>query len=367
MPGNQHSAPQFQAYDHQRLRDFSMRVFAHFGVPDEQADTAAGVLSMADLRGIDSHGVARLHAYVTQFRDGRLNPKPEMSIVRESLSTATVDGDNGLGLVTGPYANRICMDKPDAAGTGWVAVRNSHHFGIASYYTLEALQREMIGWAMTNATNQVAPAGGRQRMLGTNPIAISFPGEQEPPIVIDMATSVAAYGKIEIARRRGEAIPAGWLLDSSGHETTNPDTAGPDYAMLPLGSDKDHGAHKGYCLAAMVDLLCGPLSGANWGPFAPPLLSLPEPHHGTVGAGIGHFFGAMRIDAFIEPSAFKQQIDHWIKTFRQTPPAPGSDRVRIPGDPERESEAVRRHQGVPVIAAVENDLKQIAQETGEPL
>ncbi len=367
MNQSQTDQPQFELFHPQRLRDFSMRVFLHFGVPEEEADTAAGVLSLADLRGIDSHGVARLHAYVTQFRDGRLNPRPQIRTVRESLSTATIDGDNGLGLVIGPHANRVCMDKADAAGTGWVAVRNSHHFGIASYYTLEALKREMIGWAMTNATNQVAPAGGRRRMLGTNPLAISFPGEQEPPVVIDMASSVAAYGKIEIARRRGEPIPTGWLLDSTGHETTDPNAAGPDYAMLPLGSDKDHGAHKGYCLAALVDLLCGPLSGANWGPFVPPLLSLPEPHHGSVGDGLGHFFGAMRIDAFTDPAAFKQQVDHWVRTFRETPPAPGNSRVLIPGDPEREAEASRRRQGVPVIAAVLEDLEKIARETGEPL
>jgi len=368
MASDNPAEPQFRTFDHQRLRDFTKRVFVHFGVPADEAETAAGVLSRADLRGIDSHGVARLHAYVTQFRDGRLNPRPQISIVRESPSTATVDGDNGLGLVVGPHANQICMEKAGAVGTGWVAVRNSHHFGIASYYTLAALEHDMIGWAMTNATNQVAPAGGRDRMLGTNPVAISFPAsDKERSVVIDMATSVAAYGKIEIALRRGEPIPTGWLLDSSGHETTNPATAGDDYAMLPLGSDKDRGAHKGYCLGAMVDLLCGPLSGANWGPFTPPLLAAPGPLHGTKGAGLGHFFGAMRIDAFIDPAGFKQQVDDWIKTFRNSTPAPGVDCVRIPGDPEREAEAIRRREGVPIIAAVQNDLERIARETGEPL
>src|SRR5216684_213128 len=205
------------------LREFCIRVFLHFEVPKNDAMQAAEVLASADLRGIDSHGVARLHSYFDMLGEGRINPKPELKVVRSTLSTATVDGDNGLGLVVGPQANRIAMDMAEKAGSGWVSVRNTNHFGIAGYYVLEALERDLIGWAMTNSSKMVAPLWGAERMLGTNPIAVSFPAKEEPPIVIDMATSAAAYGRIEMAQRRGEAIPYGWGIGNDGRVTTNPD------------------------------------------------------------------------------------------------------------------------------------------------
>src|SRR6266571_9263133 len=183
------------------LREFCTRVFLHFGVPTNDAVRAADVLACADLRGIDSHGVARLHSYFDMLTLGRINPKPRIKMVRSAPSTATVDGDNGLGLVVGPQANRMARDIAEKNGSGWVSVRNTNHFGIAGYYVLKALERDLIGWAMTNSTKLVAPLWGAERMLGTNPIAIAFPGLEEPAIVIDMATTAAAYGKIEIARR----------------------------------------------------------------------------------------------------------------------------------------------------------------------
>jgi len=190
-----------------QLFEFSVRVFRHFGVPEEDARTAAAVLRAADLRGIDSHGVARLHTYFDMLTLGRIEPKANVTIVRESQSTATVDGGNGLGLVVGPKANAIAMEKALAAGSGWVSVRNTNHFGIAGYYVLQALERDLIGWAMTNTTKLVTPLWGAERMLGTNPIAIAFPGLEEPPIVIDMATTAAAYGRVEIAKRAGKPFP----------------------------------------------------------------------------------------------------------------------------------------------------------------
>src|SRR5262245_49648946 len=203
-------------YPIERLRAFSAAVFRLFGVPDEDALLAANVLAMSDLRGIDSHGVARLHAYFDMLTLGRINPRPNLRIVRETPSTATVDGDNGLGLVIGPKANRIAIDKAITVGSGWVAVRGSNHFGIAAYYPLVALAHGVIGWAMTNATKLVAPLWGAERMLGTNPIAVAFPGKEEPAVVIDLATSTAAYGKVEIAKRAGKPIPNGWAIDRDG-------------------------------------------------------------------------------------------------------------------------------------------------------
>jgi LDH2 family malate/lactate/ureidoglycolate dehydrogenase len=318
------------------------------------------------LRGIDSHGVGRMHTYFDMLKLGRINPTPTIKIVRSTPSTATIDGDNGLGLVVGPKANCIAMDMAEKCGTGWVSVCNTNHFGIAGYYALQALERDLIGWAMTNSTKLVAPLWGVERMLGTNPIAIAFPGKEEPPIVIDMATSAAAYGKIEIARRKGGPIPEGWAIDREGRSTTNPHAMIDGGAMLPLGSEREHGGHKGYALAIMVDILCGVLSGANWGPFAPPFALRQETPKRSVGKGIGHFFGAMRIDGFIDGDEFKRQVDDYIRVFRATEPAPGTNGPLIPGDPEREAEQVRRAHGIPLILPVIEELQDISQKTAIP-
>ena len=359
--------PETRTFSPETLSLFSARVFEHFGVPEEDARLAASVLSCADLRGIDSHGVARLHTYFDVLELGRINPRPKIGIVRESASTATVDGDNGLGLVVGPKANAIAMAKAREAGTGWVSVRNTNHYGIAGWYVLEALKQDLIGWAMTNSTKLVAPLWGAERMLGTNPIAIAFPGLEEPPIVVDMATCAAAYGKIEIALRAGEQIPEGWAIGKDGRVTREPIGMIDGGALLPLGSDREHGGHKGYALAIMVDVLCAVLSGANWGPFTPPFALQQEMPARSVGVGIGHFFGAMRIDAFIDEGEFKRQIDDLVRTFRATKPAPGTSGPILPGDPEREAERVRSREGIPLVLPVVRELQDLARRTGIPL
>ncbi|HYW23085.1 MAG TPA: Ldh family oxidoreductase [Terriglobales bacterium] len=353
-------------YPAEVLGDFSTRLLVSAGVPPDDAAQAAEVLIAADLRGIDSHGVARLRGYFEAVRTGRINATPELRVVRETLTTATVDGDNGLGLVVGPRANELAMDKAVDAGSGWVAVRNTNHFGIAGYYVLEALERDLIGWAMTNSSALVAPVFGTGRMLGTNPLAIAFPGDEEPPIVVDLATSAVAFGKIEIARRLSQPIPEGWAIDASGGPATDPQAVFDGGALLPLGSTRELGGHKGYALAMMVDVLSAALSGANWGPFAP-AFAITQTPPGSVGAGIGHFFGALRIDGFIEPDEFKRQVDHLARTFRASPPAPGTNGPLVPGDPERAAEAERRRAGIPLIPAVAADLEALATETGVPL
>jgi LDH2 family malate/lactate/ureidoglycolate dehydrogenase len=348
------------------LRAFATAVFGHFGVGADDAETAADVLIKSDLRGIDSHGVARLHTYFEMLALGRINPKPSIRVVREKASVATVDGDNGLGLVVGPKANEIAMDKAERYGSGWVSVCNTNHFGFAGYYPLQALERDLIGWAMTNSTKLVAPLWGAEKMLGTNPIAIAFPGHQEPSVVIDMATSAVAYGKIEIALRKNESIPNGWIVDKEGRNTTDPRDMINGGAQLPLGSSREMGGHKGYGLASMVDILCGVLSGANWGPFAPPFALRQEIPERSVGKGIGHFFGAIEIDGFIDKDEFKKQIDEWIHVFRKTKPAPGTNGPLIPGDPEREAEAIRSKEGIPLLKPVVDDLLDISRRTGIP-
>jgi L-2-hydroxycarboxylate dehydrogenase (NAD+) len=357
---------EMKTYPIEQLREFSTRVFLHFGVREADARLAADILATSDLRGIDSHGVARLHTYYDMLAFGGINPRPKVRVVRETPSTATVDGDNGLGLVVGPWANALAMEKALAVGSGWVSVSNTNHFGIAGYYPLQALKRDLIGWAMTNSSKLVAPIWGAKRMLGTNPIAIAFPGLEEPPIVIDLATSAVAYGKIEMAMRKGRPLDDGWAVDRTGAATNDPHAMIEGGALLPLGGDRTHGGHKGYCLSAMVDILSGALSGGNWGPFVPPFALRQEIPTRSVGKGIGHFFGALRIDGFIEPDEFKRQIDEWIRVFRATRPAPGTNGPLIPGDPEREAELVRSKQGIPLVPAVVVDLRDIAEQTGIP-
>jgi LDH2 family malate/lactate/ureidoglycolate dehydrogenase len=355
--------PLDRSYPVEHLRAFTAQVLAHHGVPDEDAALAAGVLAAADLRGIDSHGVVRLPAYADLLAAGRANPRPVIRVVRQTASTATVDGDGGLGLVVGPKANDLAIAKAREAGSGWVAVCNSSHFGIAGYYPLGAARHGLIGWAMTNASKLVTPAGGAERMLGTNPIAAAFPAGAEPPVVIDLATSAAAFGKVQLALLHGKGIPEGWVIDRDGAPTCDPTALAAGGAMLPLGSTPERGAHKGYCLAALVDLLCGVLSGANWGPFVPSLfwrLAVDR----EVGQGLGHFFGALRVDGFIDPDEFRRRMDEWVRTFRAAKPAPGVEAVLVPGDPERFAEAERRAHGVPLPPSVVAELRQLAGRTG---
>ncbi len=360
-------ASEYTHFPSDTLRKFAEKVFLHFGVPDDEAKLAADVLSLSDLRGIDSHGVARLHTYFDMLGMGRINPKPKLKVIREHKSVATIDGDNGLGLVVGPKSMDIAIAKATEFGSGWVSVCNTNHFGIASYYSFMALKKDMIGWAMTNSTKLVAPLWGAERMLGTNPISIAFPGKKYLPIVIDLATSAAAYGKIEIAKRKGEPVPKGWIIDRHGNMSTNPQDMVEGGALLPLGSERERGGHKGYALSAMVDILTSVLSGANWGPFAPPFALRQEIPSRSVGKGIGHFFGAMEIAGFVDPAEFKSRIDEWIEVFRSTKPAPGTGGVLIPGDPEHDEEKVRRSKGIPLIDAVVKDLEDISSRTGIPL
>jgi len=356
----------------ERLERFAAQVFESCGVPTNEAATAAKVLLMADLRGIDSHGIARLCAYHGMLREGLINPTPRVKIVRETASTATVDGDNGLGLVVGPQANAIAIQKAEQAGSGWVSVKNTNHYGIAGAYSLQALEHGMIGISMTNSSAVVAPLYGKERFLGTNPIAIAFPGEHEKPIVIDMATSVVPWGKVEEYARMDSPLLPGWAIDSTGHTALNPEAVLKDGALMNLGGAREHSGHKGFCLAAMVDILCAVLSGGNWGPTVDGFTTNqancggePSPEEPVNGAtGIGHFFGALRIDGFREPKEFRQTIDSWIRTFRGCKPVDPTQPVVVPGEPEWEASETRSQHGVPVKLSVLADLVDVARDCG---
>ncbi len=348
----------------QHLREFTTRVFEYFEIPHEDAVLAADVLAYSDEHGIDSHGVARLKTYVDLLKIKRINPRPEIKIIREKASVATIDGDNGLGLVVGPKCMEIAMQKAKECGSGWISVCHTNHYGAAGYYPVMALKEDMIGLSMTNTTKGVAPFLGAEKMLGTNPIAIAFPGFKEPPILIDFASSAVSYGKIEIAKRKGEKVPTGWCIDKDGYPTNDPADMMEGGALLPLGSDQNGSGHKGYCLASMVDILSAVLSGANWGPFATPFAIHVAPAAREVGKGIGHFFGAFDIEGFRDKTEFKKEIDEWIRTMRSTKPQPGIEEVLIPGDPERRAYQKRIREGIPLHTEVVASLEAIADHTG---
>ena len=344
------------------LKDFTKQVFERMGCPAGQAETAAECLNQADLRGVDSHGVARLSGYVRLWEKQRLNTVPQMKIVHETPSTAVLDGDQGLGLVTAPQAMHIAMEKARQVGSGWVAVKNSNHYGIAGFHAMLALEKDMIGISMTNASPLVSPTFSKSRFLGTNPIAVAIPALEEPPFVMDMATTTVANGKLEVLQRQGDDAPLGWAQDKEGNPTTDAFILKKGGSMLPLGGDRLHGGHKGYCLGAMVDIFTSVLSGANYGPWVPPFVAFLEPPANPVGEGIGHFLGAFRIDAFRPADEFKKHMDNWIRTFRQAEGIHPEDQVLIPGDPERKMTRERLKNGIPTQEAVIADLRQLAEK-----
>lgn len=343
-----------------RLKTFTEAVFSRMGCSSVHASMAAEALLAADLRGIDSHGVARLSGYVRLWEAGRINATPAIRILHQTPSTAVIDGDSGLGLVVAQEAMRVAIEKAKQVGTGWVSVQNSNHFGIAGYHAMLALEHDMIGMAMTNASPLVAPTFSTDKMLGTNPIAVAAPAGKQPPFVADLATTTAANGKLEILQRKNQHTPSGWVQDKDGLASTDAHILKKGGALLPLGSDRDHGSHKGYALGAVVDLFSALLSGANYAPWVPPFPAyVPLPAR-QPGKGIGHFLGALRIDAFRTTDEYKRSMDDWIEGFRTSAPIAGKEKVLVPGDPERLAHEERVANGIPIEETVMQDLDSVA-------
>ncbi|MFT4062247.1 MAG: Ldh family oxidoreductase [Edaphocola sp.] len=353
-----------QVFAYPSLRRFTYQIFLALGCPGQDAALATQVLLSADLRGIDSHGIARLSGYARLKEAGRVNAAPIVKTIHETPSTATLDGDAGLGLVVAPTAMNIAIEKAKNAGTGWVCVNNSNHFGIAGYHAMMALEHDMIGIAMTNASALVAPTFSVEKMLGTNPIAVAVPAGEQPPFVADMATTTAANGKLEMLQRKNQDTPSGWVQDIDGHESTDAHILKKGGALLPLGSDREHGSHKGYALGSVVDILTAVLSGASYGPWAPPFPAYVPMPQNMPGRGLGHFFGAMRIDAFRPAEDFKKNMDNWITRFKEAKPINHEQPVLIPGDPERMTEMERKANGIPLLAPVVADLSDLAKKLG---
>jgi L-2-hydroxycarboxylate dehydrogenase (NAD+) len=349
------------------LRDFCTRVFEKMGVPAEDAVVTADVLVAANLRGIDSHGVARLKRYVDGLRDGVMLARPDIEIVHETPSTALVDGGAGLGQPVGVRGMKLAIEKARQIGIGFVAVRNSNHYGIAGYYSMMALEQEMIGVSMTNAFPLIVPTFGQDAMLGTNPISVAAPAGQEWPFVLDMATSVVTRGKLEEYDRKGKPLPLSWATDERGVPTSDAAhflrnmLARTGGGILPLGGAREEdGGHKGYGLAFLVDILCGVLPGAGYATTAYPKTPKGKP----LPADVGHFFGAIQVDAFRPLGEFKATMDDIIRRLKGSAKAAGAERIYIHGEKEFEEEERRRREGIPLHPKTVAIMQQIARELG---
>ena len=349
------------------LVNFCRDVFGRLEVPPPDARTVAEVLVAADLRGIDSHGVARLRRYVRGLKEGVIFPSPKLRVVHETPVSALLNGGAALGQVAGKCGMETAIVKALQSGVGFVAVQNSNHFGIAGYYSQMALRHDLIGIALTNSTPDVVPTFGREVMLGTNPISVAVPAGGERPYVLDMSTAVITSGKLESQSRKGEKIPLGWAVDEKGELCDDPASV---YAnmrakrgggLLPLGgSGEDFGGHKGYGLGLLVDIFSGVLSSS-----ANTTLLYPKTPEGkSLPSRVGHFFGALRVDLFRPLEGFKMDMDDLIRRLKTSPKAEGQQRIYIHGEKEFELEQKYRQEGIPLHFKVFEDLRAIAGEVG---
>jgi LDH2 family malate/lactate/ureidoglycolate dehydrogenase len=359
-----HFCAVMQTFTKEQLRKISIDIFEAMGCSNEDSAVAADVLVSADIRGIDSHGVSRLTGYVGLWEAGRINMTPNIKLVREHKSTFTIDGDSGLGLVVAPRAMNIAIERAKVYGSGWGAICNSNHFGIAGYHAMMALPYDMIGMAMTNATPFIPPTHSKQAMLGTNPIAYAFPTGKHKPLVVDLATASVARGKIEIAKRENKEIPRGWMVDKNGNPSQNIDELMDGGMLTPLGSLEELGSHKGYALGSLVDILTGVLSGANYGKWVPPFVPFLPLLPDLPGKGLGHFVGAMEIEGFRPAAAFKKSMDQWIDSFKHAERMDPNQEVFVPGEKEYLIEAERLVSGIPLNEKVVKDLEGVMKKFG---
>jgi LDH2 family malate/lactate/ureidoglycolate dehydrogenase len=356
-----------ERFDAEKLRSFCARVLERLEVPHEDARITADVLVTADLRGIDSHGVARMSRYVSGIQQGMMRPKANPRVVHETLCTATIDGDAGLGQPISYRAMQLAIKKAHEHSLGFVAVRNSNHFGIAGYYAMMALREGMIGICTTNSEVLVVPTFARNAMLGTNPIAIAVPSGEECPFVLDMSTSTVTRGKLEVYARLEKQIPMNWATDEKGIATDDPKRVLQNIAkrsgggLLPLGgASEETGGHKGYGMALAVEIFSALLSGALYANRV-----YPKNEEGkSLPSGIGHFFGAIRIDAFRAEDEFKRDMDDLIQRLKNAPKADGAERIYIHGEKESEESERQSKQGIPLNPKVAEELRTIARQLG---
>lgn len=340
-----------------RVSSFVESVFLDLGLTPADASIATESLVVADLYGIDSHGVARLPFHARRIAEGLINLKATLTVVRESPSTLVLDAQNGFGQALAPKAMIRTIDKAEQSGICLTTVRSSNHFGIAGFYALMAAKRGLGGMAMTNSSPLVVPTFGSVPMLGTNPLAFAVPTGDGLPLLLDMATSTVAYGKLEVARRANKPIPLGWAVDDLGIPTTDPHAA---RFLTPLGGDRPTSGQKGYGLSVMVDVFCGPLGGGAWSRLVSGAVGPDNP------SGTGHAFIAWRIDAFRDPGEFYADLTEMLNDLRATPPIAGheSTGVLVPGDPEHAAEAHNLREGVPIKREVLAELRDVCNDLG---
>jgi ureidoglycolate dehydrogenase (NAD+) len=336
--------------EHAALTSFCREVLVAVGLDQRDAATVAGSLVAADLRGVATHGVLRLPVYVERMRRGLIATRPSIQVRRTGSATATVDGGNGPGQVVALRAMREAVALAEGAGVGLVSVHGSNHFGAAGWFALRAAEWGMIGLALTHAEADVVPFGGRRPALGTNPLAVAVPRGDGPPVLLDMATSGVAMGRVLLARKQGEPIPEDWAVDADGEPTTDPRQV---RAVRPMAGPK------GYGLAFVVEVLAGLLSGSRSGTEVRRMYDdFDEPQ------GIGHFVGAIDPARFVPPEVFAGSVDRLAGQLKATPPAPGFDEVLLPGEPEERAEARHRRDGIPIPEELRRELVELGAEYG---
>jgi LDH2 family malate/lactate/ureidoglycolate dehydrogenase len=346
------------------IESFMMDVFQGLGVPEDDARICAHVLIAADLRGIESHGVGRLKYYYDRIRRGQHQVVTEMEIVKETKTTALIDGHHGMGHVIAHQAMRMAIDKARAYGVGAVTVRNGTHFGIAGYYPLMAAEEGMMGLAVTNARPAIAPTFSTEPMLGTNPIAFAAPSDGEHPFCFDGATSIIQRGKVEVLSRAEKPMPEGWVIDAQGQPLDDPDQALEDFgeaqaALLPLGgAGEQFAGYKGYDLAAMVEILSASLSG---GVFMKDLLGFEEDGSRRPYM-LGHFFLAIDVEHFIPLELSRRITGGIMRALQNARKAPGQERIYVAGEKEHDKEQVIPEQGVPVNPNLRQQLQTMRDE-----
>ena len=339
---------------HDLLETFCTKVLQRLGVPQEEAAITASTLVTSNLRGVDTHGVTRLPAYVAKLKGGALKPALTLTTERETVATALLDGHDGIGQVIGYRAMQIAIRKAKDAGVSYVAVTNSNHLGACAYYPMMALEHDMIGFTATNASPRLAPTGGVERLFGNNPWSIAVPAGQRPPVVLDMANSVVAAGKIRTFLREGKPIPQGWALNKHGEPTTDPEEALKGI-LLAIGG------YKGYGIILMVDLLTGVLTDSNYGPRVKGIDQKAEP------ARVAHSFLAIDLAAFTDVAAFKARMDAYIDEIKASKKARGSDVIYLPGEPEHLRVRERREKGIPLHPKVAEELRAVGEDLGIPI
>ena len=340
----------------EKLRVFVANLFKAAELPENDAETVAQILVEADLRGVESHGVTRLRGYFQMMGSGLLNPYPKVAVLRETESTAMLDGDMGFGMVVARQAMEMALAKAQSTGVACVTARNINHTGMVGFYPMMAADRRMIGIAMNNGPTIVPPFGGKTPTMGTNPISVAFPAGEEQPLVLDMATSMVAGGKLRLAAKRGVPIPPEWALDRNGVPTTDP-TEAIHHGMLQWA-----GGYKGFGIALMVEVLGGVLSGGLFGLDVPPLKTFGKDPLNT-----SAFYMALNIERFMPLEEFKARMDRLIRQVKSTELVAGVDQVYVSGEKEFLEKARRSRQGIPLSRAIYQELSDLSTEYAVPL